>query len=121
MNPIYRTLTGEIECTMECGKLYVRTINFNVIPTERGAWMRRDTTAKQAETQWEVEGDTKTRYKGGCMFHCLTGERKSQWLDIGQSATIRRTIDALEADYSNAVEAEMADRPIVEPREEGRG
>jgi len=114
VNPIYRTLTGGIECTMEGGKLFVREFNEEKSRFNRGPWVENPISKDEAYASWRNAAIDIERFRLGCMYHCLTSETKSGWLIEYRSQELRRKIDALTVEYEQALADEMVDRPKIE-------
>lgn len=123
MNPIYRTMTGEIQCTMEDGTLFVRLWDNDQQLGRKSLspWLATAMTAEQAEKDHHESKKERERFAAGCMWHCLTNKRPSAWFHEYSSNEIIREIEGLQQELESVLAKERADRPIPEPVALGEG
>ena len=119
LNPIYRSLTGLIEATMEEGRMFVRTIDFQgTSRIVRGSWMDLGVIDEQEQYQrWRnttsSDGD---RFSHGCIYHCLINQNPSSWRCEYRSEELSREIQKLTEERDAVLAKEIADRPKIEIR-----
>lgn len=112
MNAIYRSITGEIQCTMEGGKLYVRKwgtgrANYSIAPV--GPWEECTEPESKIMAGGQEGGDW---YYIGCLRACLLDDRKSMWFHENESDRLSRVISEITVKRDIALKAEAAERPI---------
>src|SRR6476619_278681 len=96
MNPIYRTITGQIQCTLEGGQLFVRS--WNHIEGTVGPWRQDNTTLEVAERLWITAG-AESKYMSGCIASCLRKDSHSPWLSPYKSEELQIKINDLTEQY----------------------
>lgn len=112
MSAIYRTLTGNIECTMEGGVLFVRDYE----PKSEWRADARDPAYIRERMMLCLEAKDKEKraegFRFGCMYHCLIGRRDSRWYVEPKSSELRSKIRQLQQECEAALMAEADDRPV---------
>lgn len=111
---IYRTLTGNIECTMERGVLFVRDYQ----PKSEWRADGRDAAYIRERMMLGLESKDKAAraegFRFGCMYHCLIGRRDSSWYVEPKSSELRAKIRQLQQECEAALMAEADDRPVLD-------
>ena len=99
---------------MEGGKLFVRELNEEKSRFNRGPWVESPVTDEEAFQIWQNATRDIERFRGGCIYHCLTSNPNSSWLVACRSQDLRAKIDALTIEFEQALAHEKADRPKVD-------
>jgi hypothetical protein len=97
---IYRSILAGIECTMEDGRLFVRSFVMHECGTEqRGPWTEI--------LQWNPFEHPLHE----CLYSCVNGGK--EFCVPSRSDHLRHQIERLQAELARAEAEEAADRPVV--------